>query len=1115
MSEQLLTPSKITAWLDCEHYLTLRHAVESGELAVQSSGFSAMSRMIADKGLAHEAACLADYEARGLRVLRVPERAPRERFADWAARVAHLLAADADVLYQMPLVHDGIRGIADFLIRTFGPATGIVGWEPVDAKLARAEAKPGHVLQLCFYADALQLATGIPPARMHLWLGSGTTQSLVTEEFRPYWRRLRGQLSELMQTEVAAAVTEPAPCSHCAFCEFNQVCDDRWRAQDALHYVAGIRTTDRARLAADGVDTLAGLAGLNAPVAEMRAERFERLNLQAQLQVLARTEPAEVPPYRMLPVTEERGFAALPEPDEGDVFLDYEGHPFWRPERGLFFLMGLITRDSDGSWGYEAIWAHDETAEARAVTGLVDLIVRRRAAFPNMHVYHYNHTERSALERMAAEHGVAQVAVAELVATGCFVDLYEVCVGALQAGVESYGLKHLELLTGYERGHDIDKGAGAVVEYEDWCTTHDPSALERIAAYNEDDVRAARALRDWLLDQRPDEASWRPPRLTAEEGYPELDAKVAGLHAFGPGTPEYLLGDVLGYWVREWRAYVGPKLATCDADPTVVLDQPDALSELTPIGTFNRLGAKGQVLPDPGMRFTFPPQEHEGMVGAKNVLYATASGMSFAGVSRLDAEVGELDLLWNEAARELGEFPVTVVLHDDVPPRPKPQAVDELAGRVLDPGLGTPNPAALALLRRDPPRFTPGHGPAGGRFADDVEEMCAWVPWLDESFVAVQGPPGTGKTYRGAHMIRALLKAGKRVGITAFSHNAIDNLLGEVVRVLQEHGEIDLLNAVRRSPRKGHLPGVSYPSANKAAAKSDVNLVAGTAWLFSGDDMAAAPVDVLVIDEAGQLSLADSLASTRSARNVVLLGDPLQLPQVAHANHPNGARASALEHVLGPETTMPTDRGVFIGETRRMHPDVCGFISDVIYESRLTSHPSCALQGTSFGTGLRWLRAEHEGRSTHSAEEAALVQAEITRLLSGKWTDPEGRTAPITPSDILVVAPFNDQVNLLRGLLDADSATAGVQVGTVDKFQGKEAAVVFFTMTTSTAADLSRGADFLFSRNRLNVAVSRARCLAYLVCTEELLNSRARDVETMRLIATLCAFAERAELVRE
>jgi uncharacterized protein len=208
---------------------------------------------------------------------------------------------------------------------------------------------------------------------------------------------------------------------------------------------------------------------------------------------------------------------------------------------------------------------------------------------------------------------------------------------------------------------------------------------------------------------------------------------------------------------------------------------------------------------------------------------------------------------------------------------------------------------------------------------------------------------------------------------------------------------------------------------------------------------------------------------------------------------------------------MPDDRGVFLSTTRRMHPDVCSFISDEIYEGRLTSHGDCHQQTTAFGTGLRWLRAEHEGRSTESPEEAEVVAAEIARLLGTPWTNQHGETGPLTGDDVMVVAPYNDQVHLIRDRLDRDPATRGVTVGTVDKFQGRQAAVVFFTMTTSSGVDMTRGADFVFSRNRLNVAVSRARCLAYLVCTEALLDSRARDVPEMRLISTLCAFVEWSE----
>lgn len=215
-----------------------------------------------------------------------------------------------------------------------------------------------------------------------------------------------------------------------------------------------------------------------------------------------------------------------------------------------------------------------------------------------------------------------------------------------------------------------------------------------------------------------------------------------------------------------------------------------------------------------------------------------------------------------------------------------------------------------------------------------------------------------------------------------------------------------------------------------------------------------------------------------------------------------------LEHILGDHATISDDRGIFLSETWRMHPDVCEFISEQIYEGRLRGHPSCAFQSTTEGTGARWLRAAHSDRSTDSVEEAALVATELARLMGAKWVDQAGVDRILRVDDFMVVAPYNDQVRLMRGVLDADERTRGVRVGTVDKFQGQQAAVVFFTMTTSTAADMPRGPGFLFSRNRLNVAISRAKCLAFLVCTEDLLDSRARTVEDMRLISTLCSLVE-------
>lgn len=399
----------------------------------------------------------------------------------------------------------------------------------------------------------------------------------------------------------------------------------------------------------------------------------------------------------------------------------------------------------------------------------------------------------------------------------------------------------------------------------------------------------------------------------------------------------------------------------------------------------------------------------------------------------------------------------------------------------------------------------------GGAFSDHVEDLATWVTQLDASVLGVQGPPGTGKTYRGAHIAKALVKKGKRVGVTAMSHHAIGNFLAEIADVFAQDPVVPL-RAIRKQDHPGeHIPGVTTTKKNGDLAKPEFDVVAATSWGFAGKDLLGAPVDVLLIDEAGQLALIDAVVSSMSALSVVLLGDPQQLPQVAQASHPRQSGDSALGHILGNHATMPSERGVFISETRRMHPDVCAFISDRIYDGKLTSHADCAKQGTDLGTGLRWIEVEHTGCSTESEIEADAVVAQIHDVLGQHWTDKHRVSHTITADDVMVVAPYNDQKDLLRAKLDADPATKGLQVGTVDKFQGRQAPIVFFTMTSSSAEDMPRGTEFLFSTNRLNVAISRAQCLAYLVCTEKLLASRAKRVEDMLLIGNLCAFVEYAE----
>jgi predicted RecB family nuclease len=1113
MPERLITPSKITAWLDCPHYLTLRSQVDNQLMTEPRSVFGSFARLLADKGLSHERDCLDHYRRQGKSILIVPEKRDGESFSGWVERVGNPFGEGWDVVYQMPFVHDGIRGVADFLVRVTNPTTDRVSYEPVDAKLTRRDAKPGHVLQLCFYADAIRELTHVEPMDMHVWLGSGRLESLRVNDFLPYWRRLRGQLGSALAAGPSAGTT-PRPCSHCPFCEFETVCEEQWRRADSLIYVAGIRQPEIEALATAGVATLGKLARTTQPVEGMVSERLARLAGQAELQVQARGQTAV--PFSIVPPGDDpqwgHGFEALPEPDAGDVFVDFEGHPFWRADAGLFFLFGLLESDDVGQWRYRTWWAHDLRQEGVAAAELIDYIARRRQQFPEMHAYHYNHTERSALQAMADSHDVAEAQLAKLVSTGAFVDLYDVARNSVQVGAESYGLKYLERLTEFERSHEIDQGAGAVVQYERYMTHGDEADRHAIAVYNEDDVRATRALRDWLVSHRPPEMPWRPAHTDPESGVAELEARVVRLHAFGAGTPHHLLGDLIGYWRREWFAYIAPKMVKLNEDPADVMATPDVLAGLELTGRVERVNRKGEEV-TPAMRFVFPPQALDKFPRqGGSVIMVTGRPPDgkriYAGIDRLDRQSGEVDLLWSEKLEQSGYVPRVVVLDEWVDATSKAVALQSFAGDVLD---GTaPNEVTMSLLRRELPRFA-GAGPAGGVFGDDLADMTAWVTRLDHSFVAIQGPPGTGKTYSAARLVHALVLDGARVGIAAVSHAAIDNLLEAIVAVFAANGDGGLFRAIRNpGGNPARFADITYGD-NKRCARAEFNLVGGTTWLFASSQMCGSPVDVLLIDEASQLSLADALAASLSARNLILLGDPLQLPQVAQADHPGGSGVSVLEHVLGNDVTLPADRGVFLAETRRMHPDVCGFVSEQFYEGRLHSHKDCVKQSTVAGTGLRWLRALHQGNATASVQEADLIAGEILRLFGTEWTDHHGVKRPLGVTDFMVVAPYNDQVHTIEERLARQSETAAVPVGTVDKFQGREAAVVFFSMATSSGEDMIRNAEFLFSRNRLNVAVSRARCLAYLTCTEELLNARARTVDDMRLIATLNAFVEDAQ----
>ncbi|HEX6867178.1 MAG TPA: TM0106 family RecB-like putative nuclease, partial [Candidatus Limnocylindrales bacterium] len=845
----------------------------------------------------------------------------------------------------------------------------------------------------------------------------------------------------------------------------------------------------------------------------------------------------------------ERGLASLPAPSPGDLSFDIEGDPFALDD-GLDYLFGVS--EADGT--FHAFWSRDDAGEfslageRRAFEAFIDFVMARLAVDPDLHVYHYAPYEPTALKRLMGRYATREDEVDHLLRAGVLVDLLRVVRQSLRASVDSYSIKRLEAFYGFERQLDLRDAGSSIVAFEQWLELGEgerPAAdhLERIERYNEDDVISNRLLRDWLEGRRvelADQLGFDVPRPVARDVDPPTDlteaqARVAALaERLAPmtTTPEdpidrtpdvqarWLMAQLLGWHRREEKAMWWEFHRLMDLTPEQLVDEDEAVGLLEPVEAVDLPGRGGRQT----WRYTYPEQEME--VG-RDPVYDPRRKQDDPDGNPSDWRIGEVVAV-DLAARTIDVRRGMSDPHSRalVPLRQFGTAAHrerlmEVGEWIADHGLDGPGPyrAARDLLRGAPPRV--GQAPGAALRRDGETELAAARRLgvaLDGTTLAIQGPPGAGKTYSGARMICTLVRAGRRVGITGMSHKVISNLLTAVLDAAED--EDAAIRAVQHNP-SGDV--VDDPRVAKASGAEDVrtrleddraNVAAGTSWLWTSPKLAGA-VDVLFVDEAGQISLANVVAMAGATENLVLLGDPQQLDQPLQGTHPPGADRSALAHLLGDAATMPPDRGLFLATTWRLHPDLCAFTSEAFYDGRL--EPESHLAGQTLhtgptadladGTGPRLVASPSREADSASDEEAAAVAMLAQALAEGgaRWTDEHGVTRPMGWNDVLIVAPYNAQVGAIQRLLPA-----AARVGTVDKFQGQEAPVSIYSLTTSSPELAPRGMDFLYSRNRLNVATSRARGVAIVVAAPDLFRVRARTPEQMRLANAFCRFAELA-----
>ena len=1084
------------------------------------------AKLIAQTGNEHEQTVLGEFKSPNAHLVEIP----KFNFATACTTTITAIAAKAPIIYQAALEAGQFAGYADFLL--LDTAGRYQVW---DTKLARSP-KPYYAIQLCCYSEMLAAVTGgLMPDKFGIILGGKDRVEFRVEDFIHYYRHIKAAFLALQAGFTGKLSDRPEPLPRADHGRWSSHAEKFFNDTDHLVRVAGITVGQIKKLNTAGIATVTDLAKASGKtIHKLGPDSLEKLVAQARLQCetvsARRHNPEAVPRYEVLPHLgangEAIGLAALPPDHPADVFFDMEGYPLM--VGGLEYLFGASTRtQSPDSFTFQDWWAHDRDGEKIAFEGFVDWVFSRWQQHPGMHIYHYAAYEVSAVRRLSTRHDTRQDEVDQLLRNEVFVDLYQIVRHGLRIGEESYSIKKVERLYRPKRATEVATAVDSIVQYARWIESRQPrewqgsSILKGIRDYNEDDCKSTAELLHWLRKVAAEHhiaaahtvvtAALEPPPILSAEVVARLDT-AAKLRQLGD-TVSVVLADLCDFHRREEKPMWWRMFDRAAATAEELRDDSGCIEGVQAVGSpkIEKLSLF--------QTYRFDPSQECKLDTGDRVMFTHNLDAKLTLLS-LDVARGELQL---KASKKLlserlgGAFLMqgSLVPDEYVSAAAIQAALAEVTAKQLSHSLHAP---VAALLNRVPPTKvlqmpTESTTEAGIRVTGSMAGGC----------LVIQGPPGTGKTYTASRVITALLAAGKKVGVSSNSHKAVVNLLlacGEATGGQLQGIKVGGDSEGRLFSSNRNLRHVKNTGDGREAYTAGV--VGGTAWLFTRPEWEGV-LDFLFIDEAGQVALANAVAMARCAKNLVLLGDQMQLEQPVQGSHPGDAGLSALQYALKDtaasqpdapvfHAVVPPEHGLFLGESRRMHPSVCRFISESIYEGRLGSHPDCARQkivvppgANGFitrETGIVFCGVEHDGNIQQSDEEVKRVKAIFQELCGRLYTAKDGTTRPLALADFLFIAPYNAQVRSLHSALPA-----GARVGSVDKFQGQEAPVCILSLCSSFGEYGSRGLAFILDRNRINVAVSRAQCLAVVVADPRIAGAPAGSIDEMMLINLFCKLA--------
>ena len=1097
MTTKLYSPTELMSYfISPFEVLTKKALKENKNLKIKQDLDDPLLKLIAEKGIDHEIKLLKKLKTKYDNTVTIKNDKPEIMIA----ATVSAMESGADLIYQAALSNDQFFGKPDFLIKIDGSSKfGDYQYKVLDAKLAK-HLKPEYIIQLCCYSELLEHTQGNIFEVAQIYLGNDSYEDIKINDFYVFYQKIKDEFIKDMQSVASAP---PSPDHFTQWGAFSEYAESYFQEHDHLIQLPDIRQSQIKKLHQAKIMTINNLFDTSIDrVSGMDHHVFKRLKNQAEMHV--KTLNAGSIQYKVLDDCEKGlGLYSLPPKSSLDIYFDIESNPFHK-DMPLHYLWGAAYEGTEKD--FKAWWAHSDEEMKIVFEDFIDWVYQKRQTDPSMHVYHYGQFEITAIRTLMGLFGTREHEVDFLLRNNVFVDLLRVVKQSLCIGATGYGLKKIEPLYMPERKEELASGGDSIVVYEAWAAspsktaTHEDSALlKEIWEYNRVDCISLIDLVDWLRDiqgSTSHEFIGMPETEPAEEvtSFQEEIMNIQANQALIDAKPHLkMLTNLCLFHKREakpvwWRLF--DRIEKTDAD---LVDDLDCLGELIATGNTEKIARST------GFEYSFDAAQESKINKGDKGLKAKQNIDLNISIHDIDPDEGLIIL--KSTAKELPSI-LSLIPCSVISPKPISLRIEEIMNAYLKDGeLKT---CVEHLLLRQRPSFKNEYGDDISQWKDStLESLILAVSELNESYFCIQGPPGTGKTYSGARVINALVNQGKRIGVASNSHKAINNMLEAVIENMDEENINELVCKVHNisdDPLYDNERIILKKRPDEVPIE-DVAVTGGTAWTFSNDHFKD-QLDYLFIEEAGQVSLANMMGMSASCKNIVLIGDQMQLANPSQGIHPELSGDSCLEYLLQDLPTIPIDKGVLLPDSYRMHSHICNFVSSRIYENRITAIESndkriikhVSNSGIKKGFGIEYVPIEHSGNEQASIEEVIKIK-EITKfLLQSTKINRDGQENEVTKEDILIVTPYNHQVRLL-----SDNLGSTFYIGTVDKFQGREAPIVIISMASSNAMASPRGLSFLFDPNRLNVAISRAQSLAILVASTELETPIASSKKEMKL----------------